>query len=1168
MDRPTLVRMLAHLSSSDFELLVTMIPKAAGQVSRHGTIAEKTAELIHWAETPMGCGLPDVERVLAGLVGPPGGKGRTPPGCPTPTDGLGRLDLVPDLPRHLLPRPDEVDACREKLLGPSPGTVAITAPHKAALAVRGMGGAGKSVLANAVARDERVRKHFTGGIFWVTVGQDNAGTEAKATALQTTLAARLGSPLSVVTVQEGRQHLRTLLADRVCLVVLDDVWETVDAQRMDVVESPSPSRILLTTREGRVVTDLDAVEVRLGQLPVDQAVALLSDWSGTSIVGNTNAWAVARECGYLPLALAICGAMARDGASWADIASGLRQADLSFLRRRGIDPTYESVLKSIAASVNYLDATEPETARHYRDLAVFPPDQPVPEAVVAMVWAESAGCQPYQAGIDLTLLERKSLVTIQGVAPRRSILLHDLQHDYLRGVHPDLARASTQVLNAYRRCSPGGWATGPDDGYFFQHLTYHLTEAGRDDELKALLLDVSWLEAKLRATGVIPLIGDYKPFAGDKVLTLVRWALRLSANHLAREPSLLRSQLHGRLMGTDLPEIQGLLAGTAGPRPCLRLLRPSLTSPGGELIQSLEGHDQRLTAVAVTPDGTRAVSASGDRTLKVWDLATGAPLHSLVGHSGWVEAVAVTPDGTRAVSASGDRTLKVWDLATGAPLRSLVGHADPVTAVAVTPDGTRAVSASGDYTLKVWDLLNGALLRSLEGHAYMIFALAVTPGGTRAVSGSEDRTLKVWDLDTGAPLHSLVGHAGPVTAVAVTPDGRHAVSASDDHTLKVWDLDTGTLLRSLEGHGSWVHAVAVTPDGRHAVSASLDRTLKVWDLDTERPPRPVVGHAGPVTAVAVTPDGTRAVSGSEDRTLKVWDLDTGAPPRSLEGHAGPVTAVAVTPDGTRAVSASGDYTFKVWDLGRGRLLRSLEDDAGPVTAVAVTPDGTRAVSASGGRTLKVWDLDTGAPPRSLEGHAGPVTAVAVTPDGTRAVSASGDYTLRVWDLDTRTLLRSLEGHAGPVTVVAVTPDGTRAVSASGGRTLNVWDLDTGAPPRSLKGHAGPVTAVAVTPDGTRAVSGSEDRTLKVWDLDTRTLLRSLEGHAGPVTAVAVTPDGRHAVSVSEDKALKVWDLTTGTPLATFAADYPLSCCGVSPSGGTFVVADQGGRVHFLRLENL
>ena len=128
--------------------------------------------------------------------------------------------------------------------------------------------------------------------------------------------------------------------------------------------------------------------------------------------------------------------------------------------------------------------------------------------------------------------------------------------------------------------------------------------------------------------------------------------------------------------------------------------------------------------MALTPDGRLAVSASGDHTLKVWDVASGRALRTLSGHSGLVDAVALTPDGRLAVSASGDHTLKVWDIsaalnagsASGRELRTLAGHTGQVSAVALTPDGRLAVSASEDYTLKVWDVASGRELRTLAGH--------------------------------------------------------------------------------------------------------------------------------------------------------------------------------------------------------------------------------------------------------------------------------------------------------------------------------------------------------------------------------------------------------------------------------------------------------------------
>ncbi len=114
--------------------------------------------------------------------------------------------------------------------------------------------------------------------------------------------------------------------------------------------------------------------------------------------------------------------------------------------------------------------------------------------------------------------------------------------------------------------------------------------------------------------------------------------------------------------------------------------------------------------MAVSADGRRAVSASGDRTLKVWDLETGRELRTLEGRSSYVYGVAASADGRRAVSASDDRTLKVWDLDTGRELCTLAGHSDRVNGVRLSADGRRAVSASDDRTLRLWDLETGAVV--------------------------------------------------------------------------------------------------------------------------------------------------------------------------------------------------------------------------------------------------------------------------------------------------------------------------------------------------------------------------------------------------------------------------------------------------------------------------
>lgn len=335
-----------------------------------------------------------------------------------------------------------------------------------------------------------------------------------------------------------------------------------------------------------------------------------------------------------------------------------------------------------------------------------------------------------------------------------------------------------------------------------------------------------------------------------------------------------------------------------------------------------------VNAIAVTPNGQIAVTASGDRalkvkvpsadsTLKVWNLQQGSQMHTLIGHEFGVTDVAITPDGQKAVSASRDRTLKVWDIKQGNQLQNLKGHEDWVSRVVVTPDGQRAVSASGDKTLKVWDIEKGTTLHTLTGHNDVIWGLALTPDGKRAISASSDRTLKVWDIEQGKELSTLKGHSAWVTGVVLTPDGKKAISTSLDNTLKVWDIEQGQERYTLTSHNGWVTAVAVSPDGKQAISASADQTLNVWDIEQGKLLNTLIGHQGWVTSVAITPDGKQAISASSDQTIKVWDLQTAKAVHTFTGHHAWVTAIAVLPKTPRLLSASFEGPPKLWSLNRG-----------------------------------------------------------------------------------------------------------------------------------------------------------------------------------------------------------------------------------------------------------
>jgi len=1116
---------------------------------------------------------------------------------------LPRLFNVPELPPNFLPRPSDLQNIKDLLFGSNKATGITGTSSK--LGVHGMGGIGKSVIAAAIAHESDIQKAFPDGIFWITIGSD-----PQLLLRQSDLAdALVDFPHAFNDIEQGRSHLSRLLVNRTALIILDDVWQVDDAEAFN---SLGPRcKMLITTRNTAIINGLGAKVHNLDILSRDEALKLLADWAGMAIdLMPPDAGDIVDECGHLPLAIAMIGAMLRGKPldRWENALNKIRSADLDNIRYKFPKYPYPSLLKAIQVSI---DSLKEEQQARYLDFAVFPEDTPIPEAVLQTFWIDDLDRNEIQDLVDLFVDRSLARRDKEG-----RLYLHDLQSDFVRKQASDLPSLHIRLLDSYRKKCMNYWPSGPNDGYFFQHLAYHMTKAGLTNDLDKLLLEFKWIQAKLEATNIIALLADYSFPQENENLRLIVKALRISSPVLAVDKNQLPSQLYGRLMAHDSSTIKKLISQIKPHKGklWLRPLIPSLSHPGepllgilgkhnssvtsidvarngqnevavsasadntlkvwdintGQLLKILEGHACRVNAVILTRDGRRAISASADGILRIWNPINGQPLMTFPrskGHASNIRALALTRDDKKVISASEDGFLRIWDINTGEVLKILEGHTDLVSAVALTHDDQRAITASYDETIKIWDLETGHVLKTLEGHTGRINALALTSDDLIAVSGSKDKTLKIWDIEKGQLLKTLKGHNQIIQALALTHDDTRVISASADRTLKLWDIKTGEVLVSLKGHSDKVNAVAITHDDRFAVSGSADSSLIIWDLKTEDNQRIQECHSYCVNAIILTKDGRHAVSASNDKTIKIWDLETGQVLKTLEDHTARVNAVALSSDSQRLISASNDRRLRIWDFNSGKLLKTLKKHEDKVNIVVLTVDDRLAVSASIDRTLKVWDFNDGQLLHSLEGHTASISSVVLSADGRCAISASKDNTLRIWDLDHGKILKILEGHTDFVSAVVLTHDGLHAISASGDKTLKIWDIENGAAIKTLKGHTDKVNAIALTHDDKYAVSASADKTLKVWNLNTGQLQKTLVGHTGGVNAVELTSNDSLAVSASNDKTLKIWDIRTGKSILTFTAEGPVNTFSISSDCSTIIAGESVGRVHILRLEN-
>ncbi|MAT45193.1 MAG: hypothetical protein CL609_22930 [Anaerolineaceae bacterium] len=1043
--------------------------------------------------------------------------------------------MVEDLPKDYIPRKKISEQILECILTRN--------NSKQTIGLIGPGGYGKTLLARAVCHDYRVVQEFVDGVFWITLGQ-NPDLIKSIEKLKFLLSGNTGH---IVDIETATFELSRMLKNNRIFLVIDDVWRESDIKPF--MQGGDNCVRLITTRNRSLISSIADKIIHVGAMTKDEAVALLSI-SLTSLDSN-HLMILSKKLGRWPLLLKLVNATIREHINYGNktilqaltyVNSSLEKKGLIAFDEHNSEDRSRAVQKTIGLSLAQL--TDLENMR-LLELSIYPPEQDIPLGTIFRLWKTTSGLDETECDEILLKFFRLSLIAHLDYE-QNNVRIHDVIQEILSyQAKSILTKVHEQYLLSFQI---DDWSKlDITEEYMWRWLGYHLIAAKRTEEFRDLVKNISFLAKKTFINGVYLALKDIEyisnHYPDDQILreelNSYRNCMHLLAN-LNRQKDI-HNTIRNRFVGIRklLLESDNLV----GPYWETDELYPD--SPHNALIRTIRGHEGEIYSCDIAFDGNSIITASSDKTIRLWDSSSGEQLRKFSGHTDDISCCCITPNNKLLFSGSFDGSLISWDVKTGLPLHTFLGHSSEILACITDPKSEYLISCSMDGLIKIWNITSGDCLYTLSGHEDAVNGCCVSDKSNLLISVSRDNTVRIWNLYSWDALATLRGHTDWVNDCKVTLDGEKIITASRDTTIRVWDIqDDFKCVAKFVGHTKNIQACNVDSRSERIVSASWDKTVRVWDIRSRKQIMCLYGHDHWVNDCMFDTSGQLVFSVSDDRSIKIWDLNTVENPSQVT-ETESVGTCAIANQSPLIVYSGVNGSITVVDIFKKDRV-CFKGHTKIVNKCIFSLDDTKIISASNDCNLGVWDVSTTQLIYLYSGHKAEVTCCDIDDQGIVA-SCSVDKSIILWDSNNGMTLHELIGHTDVVRCCCYSKDKKWILSGSDDKSLRLWRREQNKVIiENIYNHKSAVWSCCFDSVGQKLlVAGMRDGSIAIWDLEISSKPRLYwKGHNDGVSGCVFSDDGKYIITIAGDGAIKMWDVKDGKCLLEEYVDGQVFACDI------------------------